>query len=129
MPHLRLSIEHGFLYDGTGRIWPPTPEQLTVLVRADHLAVVEVLADGDLLVLDTGVANLEAFPDGHFGPYVLASDGKIQDVNYHYRYSHGIDVPAYSNRPVRFTETACICNEPDQLTTRPSRHSGRRHQR
>lgn len=99
MSSLLLSAEHGFLYDGTGRVWPLTREQTTILVRAAHLIVVEVLADGDLLVLDTGKANPEAFPDGHFGPYILAGDGKVQDVNYHYRYSHGVDVPAYPSQP------------------------------
>ena len=123
MPRLQLSWEHSLLYDGTGRVWPLTAEQMTVLTGAAHLVVAEVLADGDLLVLDTGVANLEAFPDGHFGPYVLAGDGRLQDVNYHYRHYHGVDVPAYPDRPAGGSA------ELDQLSTRGCGHSDPRHRR
>lgn len=123
MPRLHLSREHSLLYDGTGRVWPLTLEQVTILARAAHLIVVEVLADGDLLVLDTGTANLEAFPDGHFGPYVLAGDGKIQDVNYHYRYRHGVDVPAYPGRSVGLTKTACRGNEPGSPADQADDHA------
>jgi hypothetical protein len=114
MPNLRLSIDHAFLYDGTGRVWPLTPEQMAILARTVHLVVVEALADGDLLALDTGAANPEVFPDGHFGPFILTGDGKVQDVNYHYRYGHGVGVPAVSDRPT------CICSEPG----RPAAQTG-----
>ena len=123
MPHLRLSIEHGLLYDGTGRVWPLTPEQLAILARTAHLVVVEVLADGDLLVLDTGTANPDVFPDGHFGPYVLTGNGWLQGVNYHYRHSHGVNVPAYPSRPVGLTKTACLCNEPGSPEARAGDHA------
>jgi|GEM_PF-2729201 len=123
MPRLHLSWEHSLLYDGTGRVWPLTAEQMAVLTGAAHLVVAEVLADGDLLILDTGMANLEAFPDGHFGPYVLAGDGRLQDVNYHYRHSHGVDVPAYPDRPAGGSA------ELDQPSTRGGGHSDPRRRR
>jgi len=92
------------LYNHAGQIWPIIDKrfsqaQINLLARNDHLVAVEVLTDGDLLVLDTGTANLEAFLDGHFGPYILTRNGRLQGVNYHYRHGHRVDVPAYPARP------------------------------
>ncbi len=123
MLRLQLSKEHQLLHDGTGRVWPLTPCQLGILARAVHLVVVEVLADGDLLVLDTGAANPAVFPDGHFGPFILTGDGKIQDVNYHYRHSHGVDVPAYPFAPACPVKTMCTCSEPDSPAARAGDHA------
>lgn len=69
-----------------------SPGQRHLLSTNAHLLPVEVLADGDLLVLDrTPAPN---FPQGHFGPYILDLEGRLTDVNYHYGRYHQQPVPS-----------------------------------
>ena len=88
----------GHYVSPTLRSSPPVPEHLTreqvnLLGANTHLLAVSTLEDGDLLVLDTSPTSPDVFPDGHFGPYVLTTEGHLQDVNYHYREHHLLDVP------------------------------------
>ena len=69
-----------------------TGYQQNLLDKNPHLVVVSNLDDGDVLVLDNQSAS-DVFPNWHFGPYVLTKAGYMQDVNYHYRFHHGCDVP------------------------------------
>jgi hypothetical protein len=69
-----------------------TPEQQQVLERNTHLRRVSTLEDGDLLIIDLGIADRSVFPNGHFGPYVLTKEGYVQDVNFHYQMHHLIGI-------------------------------------
>ena len=60
-----------------------TPQQINTLESCPHLDPIEVLSDGDLLVIDN-----ESKPDYTLGPYILTKDGKIQGVDYHYSNYH-----------------------------------------
>ena len=66
-----------------------TPEQERFLGRNQHIIVLAVLPDNDLLCTDTDAQCDHA---GHvireWGPYILTRDAKLQSVNYHYRYYH-----------------------------------------
>lgn len=69
-----------------------TDYQYKFLKDNDHLAAVSFLDDGDVLVLDLVAARER--PEGHFGPYVLTGEGKLQLVNYHYAVGHQLkEVP------------------------------------
>ena len=76
-----------------------TADQAELLANNPHLTPVEVLSDGDILVLDLEETNPEVFPDG-FGPYILTTDGRVQGVNYHYRHSHGVAPFGPAGRPM-----------------------------
>lgn len=69
-----------------------THAQANFLVLNDHLRAVSRLEDGDLLIVDLGENDREN-SSGHFGPYVLTVDALLQDVNYHFKNSHGIPCP------------------------------------
>jgi hypothetical protein len=70
-----------------------TPQQEVLLMHNPHLVAAERLSDGDWLLLDKGSAPDRIFPNGHYGPYILTTDGKVQNVNYHYATYHGLPVP------------------------------------
>jgi len=55
-----------------------------------HLEMVSMLDDGDMLIVDTGKPMDSSWNNGHYGPYVLTTDGKLQDVNYHYAHEHSV---------------------------------------
>jgi hypothetical protein len=62
-----------------------TPAQEKILKDYTHFIPVEMLSDGDILVLDR-----DCDPETlRLGPYVLMQNGFIQDVTYHYRANHG----------------------------------------
>ena len=62
-----------------------TPAQEKILKDYTHFIPVEMLSDGDILVLDR-----DCDPETlRLGPYVLMQNGFIQDVTYHYRTNHG----------------------------------------
>ena len=69
-----------------------TPEQQALFGKNRHLVPVSRLDDGDWLVLDNQDPGYH-WALTHFGPYVLTRDGKVQDVNYHYKVYHGYEVP------------------------------------
>ena len=61
-----------------------TPAQEKILKEYTHFIPVEMLSDGDILVLDR-----DSDPETLcLGPYVVMKNGFIQDINYHYRLYH-----------------------------------------
>jgi hypothetical protein len=76
---------------GAGSWESMTGEQREIYVKNPHLVPAALLPDGDWLILDAGPVGANGEP---MGPYILTRDGKVQRVNYHYRYYHGFDVPA-----------------------------------
>jgi hypothetical protein len=66
-----------------------TDAQAELLGKNPHLVPVADLGDGDILVLDKQQPNGE-LEIGHFGPYVLTTEGYVQDVNMHYHIRHGM---------------------------------------
>lgn len=72
-----------------------TTYQDAVLRNNPHLQIASMLDDDDLLILDT-TPDLHHPTGTHpqvFGPYILLRNGYIQDVNYHYRFYHNMNVP------------------------------------
>lgn len=58
-----------------------TDLQKWMLDSNPHFLPVEMLSDGDILVID-----IEGY-----GPYILCKNGYIQVVEYHYKHYHGIE--------------------------------------
>lgn len=72
-----------------------TEAQGCTLGKNLHLVFASMLDDGDCLILDSDGPDhrsLQYLYAPHYGPYVLTTDGKVQDVNYHYATHHGLKV-------------------------------------
>ena len=61
--------------------------QIDLLAKNRHFESLSMLDDGDLLVVDIATTTTT---DAR--PYVLTRDGRVQSIQYHYRYSHRITV-------------------------------------
>jgi len=61
-----------------------TPAQEKILKEYTHFIPVEMLSDGDILVLDR-----DSDPETLcLGPYAVMKNGFIQEIDYHYRLYH-----------------------------------------
>ena len=64
----------------------PTAAQREIIGKNQHLYLLDVLPDGDLLVGDTD--------DRGYGPYVVTRDGRVQSIYHHYHTYHRPNRPA-----------------------------------
>ena len=78
-----------------------TPAQQEMIAKNDHLVPVDVLADGDVLVLEDAGPLGGSYEGTHIAKYlvwVLTCDGKVQGLSYHYQNYH--DVGARLDSPI-----------------------------
>ena len=76
-----------------------TPAQAKILQRNPHLMPVDMLHDGDILLIDTAdFPRAEAcLMEPRFGPYVLTQNGRVQDLTTHYIWNHPQDIDDFEN--------------------------------
>ena len=57
-------------------------EQKHLLKANSYFIPVEILSDGDILMMDIL----------GFGPYIMCKDGRVHSVDYHYKHHHGLEL-------------------------------------
>jgi len=57
-----------------------SPDQIALLEHWNHLIPIEMLSNGNILVLDSRYDN----HGNHFGPYILNRLGELRDINKFY---------------------------------------------
>ena len=74
-----------------------TPAQEKLLSENAHFHVIDVLRDGDLLIIDLINRPRGSLICTHAEekPYILDRKGNVQALEYHYRYYHNQNIHAY----------------------------------